>query len=140
MAHAMTPSFGARFEMLRHSVDDQGAVYAVTIYLPTETPTYMLHIASQDGACQLRSPGCEPVAVLPAWVHKHLLALARQLFRAAQRDGTWLRRLMRWHEDPQATESRVQYLTQHSAAEAASDAARDSSESAREPRVADTPA
>lgn len=114
MTSGMTPSFGARFEMLRQAVDAQAAVYTVTIYLPTETLQRRLQIARADGDCVLLSAAGEVATAdseLPAWVHKHLLALARQIFRGAQRDGDWLRRLMRWHEDPQATESRGQRLT-----------------------------
>jgi len=114
MTSGMTPSFGARFEMLRQTVDAQAAVYAVTIYLPTETLQRRLQIAREDGGCVLLSAAGEAATAdseLPAWVLKHVLALARQIFRGAQRDGDWLRRLMRWHEDPHATESRGQRLT-----------------------------
>ncbi|MBL9005470.1 MAG: hypothetical protein JNJ46_14545 [Myxococcales bacterium] len=125
----MTPSFGARFEMLRQAVDAVSVMYAVTIYLPTQTLRCALQVDRSDGRCQIRSaPGADAYAAerdLPAWVHKHLLALARQLFREAQRDGEWLRRLMRWHEDPHATESRGQRLTGQSEARARSGALHD---------------
>lgn len=142
MVHAMTPSFGARFEMLRQAVDAVSVMYAVTIYLPTETLRCGLQVDRSDGSCQIHAaPGAfasGPERDLPAWVQKHLLALARQLFRGAQRDGEWLRRLMRWHEDPQATESRGQRLTGQSDAQARSTSLHDGDATAR--AAADEPA
>lgn len=141
MPHALTPAFGARFELLRQQIDDAAVVYAVTIYMPTGTQNIQLSIGRQSGDCQLSdrrlvtaanllhpampdqspliaveqaalhpSQETQPTADvdLPPWIHKHLLALARQLFRDAQRDGQWLRRLLRWHEDPHVVERRGQ--------------------------------
>ena len=112
MPHALTPAFGARFELLRQRIDDSSVVYAVTIYTPTATQNATLQIGRQDGDCKFcaSSLGTQstPDADLPPWIHKHLLALARQLFRDAQRDGQWLRRLLRWHEDPHVVERRGQ--------------------------------
>ena len=112
MPHALTPAFGARFELLRQRIDDAVVVYAVTIYTPTATQNIQLSIGRQSGDCQLSAPSSATPPTfdvdLPPWIHKHLLALARQLFRDAQRDGQWLRRLMRWHEDPHVVERRGQ--------------------------------
>lgn len=113
----MTPSFGARFELLRRHVDRQGALYDVTIFLPQGRERYTLQIASADGHCQLRPEATAELAGgLPDWVQRHLLALARGVFRAAQRqsqgdelcESLWQRRLLRWHEEPQLTEARGQ--------------------------------
>jgi hypothetical protein len=109
----MTPAFGARFELLRQAVDAQAAVYAATIYLPQATRRLTLRIARADGGVELASAAGDEAGEgeLPAWVNKHLQALARQIFRGAGRDGDFLRRLMRWHEEPQITEARGQRLT-----------------------------
>ena len=40
MSQSMTPSFGARFELLRRHVDRQGALYDVTIFLPQGSQRY----------------------------------------------------------------------------------------------------
>lgn len=113
----MTPSFGARFELLRRHVDRQGALYDVTIFLPQGSQRYTLQIALADGHCQL-SAVATPLdsEAAPDWVQKHLLALARGVYRAAQRqaqggelgESAWQRRLLRWHEEPQQTEARGQ--------------------------------
>lgn len=114
MPHAMTPSFGARFELNRRCVDAQDAVYDVTVFLPTSSQQYTLRIAQTDGQCQLLAASGTPESALPDWVHKHLLSLARGVFRAAKRQGpegvtgesAWQRRLLRWHEEPQETAAR----------------------------------
>lgn len=114
MPQAMTPSFGARFEMNRRRVDTQDAVYDVTVFLPDSSRHLTLHIAQADGLCQLMPASGGTESALPDWVHKHLLSLARGVFRAAKRQGqegvvgelAWQRRLMRWHEEPQETAAR----------------------------------
>lgn len=115
MPQAMTPTFGARFELNRRQVDAQSAVYDVTIFLPRGSQSYTLNIAATDGKCQLAPADTGPSeSALPDWVHKHLLALARGVYRAAKQKGqdglngelAWQRRIMRWHEEPHETESR----------------------------------
>ena len=115
MPQAMTPTYGARFELNRRQVDAQRAIYDVVIFLPQGSQSYTLNIAATDGQCQLAPADTGPIdSALPDWVHKHLLALARGVYRAAKQKGpdglagelAWQRRIMRWHEEPHETESR----------------------------------
>lgn len=110
MQPAQTPHFGARFELVRKVVEESAAVYDAAVYLPSSVSHFALRISAVDG-----SPTLQPVSEaggvdLPAWVREHLLAMARQIFRAARRDGLWGRRLNRWHEDPTQTEARGRRL------------------------------
>ena len=96
------PQNGARFQLDRLAVADGGARYQAALYLPAARHDYELSIALPDGACALRETGRQPPeAPDPApWAVSHLQTLGRQLFRAAQKDGAWQRRLSRWRGDP----------------------------------------
>lgn len=106
MATLFTPQFGARFQLDRLSVDDAAACYSVRIYLPEVQHEYALRISIHTGDCQVTEQGASSPPAADSWVSKHLIALGRQLFRSAKKDGLWQRRVMRWHGAPDAAASR----------------------------------
>lgn len=105
MATLLTPHFGARFQLDRLSVDDAVASYAARIYLPEVHYQYTIRISVHTGDCAVIDEGSLPAGAQAAspWVGKHLVALSRQLFRSAKKDGVWQRRVMRWHGAPEVT-------------------------------------
>jgi hypothetical protein len=108
MATLFAPQFGARFQLDRLSVDDAAACYSVRIYLPEVQHQYGLRISVHTGDCVVSEEGSLPPAAPDpdSWVSKHLVALGRQLYRSAKKDGMWQRRVMRWHGAPDSTTSR----------------------------------
>lgn len=104
MATLLTPQFGARFQLDRLAVDDAVACYSARIYLPEVQHQYQVRISVHTGDCEVTEQGSIPPGAAPVapWVHKHLVALSRQLFRSAKRDSIWQRRVMRWHGAPEA--------------------------------------
>ena len=103
MATLLTPQFGARFQLDRLAVDDAVACYSARIYLPEVQHQYKVRISVHTGDCEITEedsipPGAPAVA---PWVHKHLVALSRQIFRSAKKDSIWQRRVMRWHGAPE---------------------------------------
>lgn len=99
MPDQFTPRFGARFHLDRIAITDESAVYGVTIFLPAAQHKQRVTIRREGGECMFeeisRTPAEDPD--LQPWMTKYLRALARQIYRAGTRDGTWQMRLMRWH-------------------------------------------
>jgi hypothetical protein len=96
------PHHGARFELVHSSLDETSAHYQVNIYFPLATYKLELRIGTEKGEC-VATPLSRLPETAPApeqWALQHLHALARQVFRAAQSDGVWQRRLMRWRAPP----------------------------------------
>lgn len=114
MASPFTPQFGARFLLERKSVDELTAQYEVSIFTPEVQHRGQLLIRQHDGVCQIADLVSTPESAPPlaGWVEQHLQALGRQLYRAAKKDGSWLRRLMRWHGAPEEKSSQAQTLAQ----------------------------
>jgi hypothetical protein len=96
------PHTGARFELDLVSVSETEARYRAQVHQALGHQHYQLTIQLAGGpgrgACSL----VETTGAAPAegdWTRSYLLALGRQLFRAADKDGTWQRRLNRWRPE-----------------------------------------
>lgn len=91
------PHHGARFELLRQGADAETVQYQANIYFPLVTHRLDVQIDAAKGDFTIKQLASEPPGgELEPWALKHLQALAKQLYRAAKTEGTWLRRLMRW--------------------------------------------
>lgn len=104
-AEPFQPHHGARFELLRKSADAETVRYQANIYFPLVTYQLEVQIDAAKGDCKIAPLASSAAghAELEPWAMKHLLALAKQLYRAAKAEGgSWQRRLMRWRGAPAA--------------------------------------
>ncbi len=99
------PHTGARFELDLLSRTEAEVRYRAQLHLPAGRTDHVLAISLDEGrrgTCTLvRTGGAgePPPQVEGDLCTAHLLALGRQLYRSAEKDGTWQRRLMRWRPE-----------------------------------------
>ncbi|MCS6914561.1 MAG: hypothetical protein RMK29_09530 [Myxococcales bacterium] len=100
MSQDLRPQQGVRFELEWLGMEQQSVRYRACLHLPQARHEYTLRIVLPGGTCTLAEVGHDPPgAPAPsASVLEHLLRLGRQLYRDAQRDGTWKRRVLRWRD------------------------------------------
>ena len=83
---------------LAHASDD-GAHYAVTIFLPEREVTTEARVEMANGALELGAWRGEPP---PSWLEAVARALLRTVWRSASSDGEWPRRVTRWRPEPKS--------------------------------------
>lgn len=91
------PEHGARFELRRTAVTDDGADYEVTVRLPAQvSAVFDLQVGSMAPP-SVSSVGASPAdATVPAWVEQHVSTLGKQLAKGA----SYPRLFQRWREAP----------------------------------------
>ena len=87
--------YGARFELLRQSVEGDVVTYQATIGLPQGRHAAFSLTFTGDEAELSVCPVGQPEEI-EEWMNDHLRALATTLAKKARRAGTWPRRLNTW--------------------------------------------
>lgn len=101
MSSAFPPLYGARFQFDRQEVGPHAAHYAVRIFFGQAAHDFSVRIALPEGTVEIQP--AQPENLVPGWALVHVRALGRELFREAQKEKGWPRRIMRWkNHDPQA--------------------------------------
>ena len=91
------PEHGARFELRRTALTDDGADYAVTVRLPAQVSVVLELQVGSAAAPIVSSVGTSPAdATVPEWVAQHVATLGKQLAKGA----SYPRLFQRWREAP----------------------------------------